>query len=75
MAMWPSCIGVAISGQPGGSDSMGHGDILYAGGTTTSGSREWLMNGSSGTGSGAGSACVLANLSLGYANATFAACD
>ena len=75
MAMWPSCIGVAISGQPGGSDSMGHGDMLYAGGNTTSGSREWLMNGSSGFGSAAGSAYVNAIYTLGNASAHIAACD
>lgn len=42
----------------GSSNSQGWGDMLYAGGTSTSGTREYLMGGFLGDSSGAGCSCV-----------------
>ena len=42
----------------GSSNSQGWADMLYAGGTSTSGTREYLMGGSLHLGSAAGAACV-----------------
>ena len=42
----------------GSSNSQGFGDVVYAGGTSTSGTREYLQGGYLGDGSGAGFACL-----------------
>lgn len=42
----------------GSSSSQGWADMLYAGGTSTSGTREYLMGGGLGVGSDAGCSCV-----------------
>ena len=51
----------------GSSNTQGYGDRCYAGGTSTSGTREYLQGGNLGNGSGAGSACLLCGNGLGGA--------
>lgn len=59
----------------GSSNSQGWADMLYAGGTSTSGTREYLVNGYLGAGSSAGSACVLCGRWLGWAGWHCLGCD
>ena len=59
----------------GASDSQGFGDRCYAGGTATSGTREFLQNGILWSGSVAGPACLDCGFSLGGAHWFFLGCD
>ena len=59
----------------GSSNSQGWADMLYAGGTSTSGTREYLMGGSLGYGLGSGSAYLHAWLALGSAGWHCVGCD
>lgn len=59
----------------GASDSQGYGDRCYAGGTVTSGTREYLQNGYLWIGSYAGPAFLLCWGGLGYAYWSFLGCD
>ena len=59
----------------GSSNSQGFADMLYAGGKTTSGTREYLQGGSLWAGSSAGSACVLCWGGLGGAVWSCLGCD
>lgn len=52
----------------GSSDKQGYGDIVFAGGTATSGAREYLMGGVLGDGSDGGSAFLLCWNWLGWAD-------
>ena len=51
----------------GSGSSQGVGDMLYAGGTSTSGTREYLMGGNLWRGSSAGLCCLACGASLGDA--------
>lgn len=59
----------------GSSNSQGWADMLYAGGTSTSGTREYLMGGSLGGGLGSGAACLVAGGSLSGAGWDCVGCD
>ena len=59
----------------GSSNSQGWADMLYAGGTSTSGTREYLMGGNLGGGSLAGCSCVFCGAGLGWANWDCCAAD
>lgn len=59
----------------GGSSSTGTGDRLIAGGTATSGLREWLSLGYLGSGSDAGSCYVNCWSELGSAHWYYGSCD
>lgn len=59
----------------GSSNSQGWGDMLYAGGTSTSGTREYLMGGYLWNGSYAGSVCLHCGGWLVGANWDFLAAD
>ena len=59
----------------GSSNSQGFADMVYAGGKTTSGTREYLQGGSLGFWSLAGSACVFCWSGLGWARWYFLGCD
>ena len=50
----------------GSGSSQGVGDYLYAGGTSTSGTREYLMGGGFWYGTYAGLCCLRCRYSLGY---------
>lgn len=73
--MWPSVIGDMMANTPGGSSSLGHGDILYAGGAQTGGMREYLFGGSWAYGAYAGSAALSVNYDVAHAWSNFAARD
>lgn len=66
-AWYPSAVG--------GSDSQGMGDRCYAGGTSTSGTREYLQGGDLRHGSNAGSAFLNCGSMLGYGYWNCASCD
>ena len=57
--------GVSYPSSEGGSSAQGTGDRLYAGGASTSGTREYLMGGSLGPGAAAGALCVDCGAGLG----------
>lgn len=59
----------------GSSNSQGWADMLYAGGTSTSGTREYLMGGALGGGSYAGCSCVGCWGGLGRADWSCCAAD
>lgn len=59
----------------GSSNSQGWADILYAGGTSTSGTREYLMGGALWLGSDAGCSCLYCGNWLGWASWAFCAAD
>lgn len=59
----------------GSSNSQGWADMLYAGGTSTSGTREYLMGGNLGVGSNAGCSFVSCGNGLGWASWFFCAAD
>lgn len=59
----------------GASDSQGFGDRCYAGGTATSGTREYMQNGSLVHASNGGPACVICWYSLRNAYWDFLGCD
>ena len=59
----------------GSSNSQGWGDMLYAGGTSTSGTREYLMGGYLGDSSGAGCSCVACWVGLGVGYWGYCAAD
>lgn len=59
----------------GSSNSQGWADMLYAGGTRTSGTREYLMGGNLWVGLNSGSAFLSAWLDLGHAGWHFVGCD
>ena len=59
----------------GSSNTQGYGDRCYAGGTSTSGTREYLQGGTLGLGSGAGSACLHCWNGLGWARWHSLGCD
>ena len=59
----------------GSSDSQGFADMIYAGGKTTSGTREYLQGGILGAGSNAGSACVYCGDWLDGASWNCLGCD
>lgn len=59
----------------GSGNSQGFGDMLYAGGATASGTREYLQGGSLGTGSVAGTAFLDCWNRLGWTYWDFAGCD
>ena len=59
----------------GASDSQGYGDRCYAGGTATSGTREYLQNGRLGSGSVGGPACVHCGTAIGSAGWNCLGCD
>lgn len=59
----------------GSSNSQGWADMLYAGGTSTSGTREYLMGGFLGYGLVSGSVCLHAGRSLSSAWWYFVGCD
>lgn len=59
----------------GASSSQGMGDRVYAGGTSTSGTREYLQGGSLGVGSAAGSACLHCGGGLSSAHWHSLGCD
>ena len=59
----------------GASDSQGFGDRCYAGGTATSGTREFLQNGNLWNASLGGPACVDCRVSLGRAGWNYLGCD
>ena len=59
----------------GSSNSQGWADMLYAGGTSTSGTREYLMGGSLGAGSHAGCSFVSCWNGLDWSNWYFCAAD
>lgn len=59
----------------GSSNSQGWGDMLYAGGTSTSVTREYLMGGSLGAGSRAGCSFVYCGGGLSWAHWVFCAAD
>ena len=61
--------------KQGSSNSQGYGDIVYAGGTSTSGTREYIQGGALWSGSGAGSACLSCWSWLGWASWHFCAAD
>ena len=66
-AWYPSAVG--------GSDSQGMGDMCYAGGALTSGTREYLQSGHIGSGSYAGSALLYCQSWLGGGAWNYATCD
>lgn len=59
----------------GSSNSQGWADMLYAGGTSTSGTREYLMGGRLGDGSNAGCSCLSCGSGLGWTVWRFCAAD
>lgn len=59
----------------GSSNSQGWADMLYAGGTSTSGTREYLMGGLLGHGSSAGCSCLDCGSRLGWTAWDFCAAD
>lgn len=59
----------------GSSNSQGWADMLYAGGTSTSGTREYLMGGDLWNGSYAGTAYLRARNWVGHAGWFFVGCD
>lgn len=59
----------------GSSNSQGWADMLYTGGTSTSGTREYLMGGFLGNGSNAGCSCVYCRYWLAWAVWYFCAAD
>ena len=59
----------------GSSNSQGWADMLYAGGTSTSGTREYLMGGNLGDGSYAGCSCLDCWFGLGRACWYYCAAD
>lgn len=59
----------------GSSNSQGWADMLYAGGTSTSGTREYLMGGTLGNGLGSGAAYLAAWGSLSFAWWNCVGCD
>lgn len=59
----------------GSSNSQGWADMLYAGGTSTSGTREYLMGGGLWNGLGSGAAYLNAGGSLSVAWWYFVGCD
>ena len=59
----------------GSGSSQGVGDMLYAGGTSTSGTREYLMGGNLGYDSCAGLCCLACRYSLGDAGWAFLSLD
>lgn len=59
----------------GSSNSQGWADMLYAGGTSTSGTREYLMGGSLWSGSSAGCSCVCCWDGLDWTNWLCCGCD
>ena len=59
----------------GSGSAQGFGDSVYAGGTVTSGTREYLQGGGLGGGSDAGSACLYCWDWIGYGSWHFLACD
>lgn len=67
--------GAWFSSAKGSSNSQGFADMLYAGGKTTSGMREYLQGGDLGLGSAAGSAFVYCWSWLGGTSWYFLGCD
>ena len=59
----------------GSSNSQGYGDMVYAGGAATSGTREFLQGGVLWDGSSAGSACLYCGSWLGWSAWVSLACD
>ena len=59
----------------GSSNSQGWADMLYAGGTSTSGTRDYLMGGNLRAGSGAGCSFVNYWAGLGWASWDYCAAD
>ena len=59
----------------GASNSQGMGDTVYAGGKSTSGTREYLQCGYLWDGSSAGSACLSCWCELDWSNWSFCGCD
>lgn len=59
----------------GSSNSQGWADMLYAGGTSTSGTREYLMGGGLWDGSSAGCSCLYCRGWLGWTYWNFCAAD
>ena len=59
----------------GSGNAQGFGDTVYAGGTATSGTREYLQGGGLGGGSGAGSASLSCGLGLPWTGWYYLACD
>lgn len=67
--------GVSYPSAQGGSSAQGAGDMLYAGGANTSGTREYLMGGSLGPGAVAGALYVNCWYGLGLVNWSFLSAD
>lgn len=67
--------GVWFPSVPCSSNAQGMGDRCYAGGASTSGTREYLQGGSLGNGSSAGSACLYCRGSLSGASWYCGGCD
>ena len=67
--------GVWFPSAKGLSNSQGFADMVYAGGKSTSGMREYLQGGALGSGSSAGSACVGCWGGLGGTGWGFLGCD
>lgn len=59
----------------GNSNAQGFGDMLYSGGTSISGTREYLQGGNLWHGSAAGSACLDCGVGLDWTYWNFLACD
>lgn len=67
--------GVWFPSAKGSSDSQGFADMVYAGGKTTSGTREYIQGGPLWNGSRAGSAFVFCGGWLGRTNWGYLGCD
>lgn len=67
--------GVWFPSVPCSSNAQGMGDRCYAGGASTSGTREYLQGGGLGDGSNAGSACLSCRYSLSWASWYCGGCD
>lgn len=61
--------------KKGSGSTQGYGDMLYSGGTSTSGTREFMQGGSLWSGSSAGCACLHCRLGLGGAGWSCGGCD
>ena len=67
--------GTSFPSTQGNGSATGVGDMIYAGGTSTSGLREYLRCGRLGSGSGAGLSCLLCRSGLSGAGWSFLAAD
>lgn len=61
--------------QKGSGSTQGYGDMLYSGGTSTSGTRGFMQGGDLGNGSSAGCACLNCWYWLGWALWFYGGCD